>query len=201
MTADVPSIRIGGKIKSYNNLNGYGFITCSAIKEDIYFSYKDLPDNYATNHGAHLVGKEVDFNLILSTGQHKPQGREVVVKASQSASSKGPDTEQGAGVQRDRGQDFRTPPRRGMYSDREWDQHDRREPSSPRDRSGNGRRNQRGTSRSPLLIRNRDVDDWDRGGDRADRFSDNHRRKRIDRDDSRGGPRSPRLRSSGRGNR
>merc|ERR1712032_245246 len=61
-----------GSIKRYNGTKGFGFISVDGIESDIFFHWKDLPENVPQQD---LTGKDVAFTLAISAdGKMKAEG-------------------------------------------------------------------------------------------------------------------------------
>jgi len=67
-TSEQATARMGGAVKSFNMVKGFGFIACQGIAEDIFFLRSELPGGLATGHAEQ--GQQVGFDLQLS-----PDGR------------------------------------------------------------------------------------------------------------------------------
>jgi len=53
--------QFSGEVKSYNSEKGFGFITCKAMEEDVFFLKGELPEDVREQHGKGLKGRLVAF--------------------------------------------------------------------------------------------------------------------------------------------
>lgn len=78
--------RLVGTVRSFNEKNMWGFISCASVTGDVYFKVKFLPDHMKGYGG--MQGQALSFCCHI-TEDGKPQANKLVFKSSASGKGKG----------------------------------------------------------------------------------------------------------------